>query len=102
MADITNEQAIAFANGRVRLAADHLAKQYTEAKSILNEWNACNLGQYFVTGDHLGEPVIDGQVKPVTGNGIYGVILRLQEFVDAYDAGNGAKLFSVLQVAPNP
>ena len=103
MANIVDEQAIAFANARMRHSADLLAQLYSDAVLVVSLWNALNVSAMIPnTSDVImdGSPA-DGR-QSITGSQATTIITRLTEFVADYDATSYAKLNTVLQVAPNP
>jgi hypothetical protein len=101
MADITNPEAVRFANERLRVAADKLAQAYAFAKLVAAEWNANNLGALFPLADN----VVDGSASdgrhPITGNDATLLMTRLNELVADYEANTNAKLNTILNVAVN-
>ncbi len=102
MADITDAQAVRFCNEQARIVADQLIQVYNNATAILAEWTAKG-GTNLVP--NTADMVIDGAAtdgRPlVTGININNVINRLTELVADYEADNGAKLNTLLQVAVN-
>jgi hypothetical protein len=103
MAEITNSEAIAFCNSRVRTAADRLANLYYVAKSVSQEWTATGLGDIIVYNNE--DLVVDGSAQdgrhPISGVDVNNLITRLNEFVTDMEANSNAKLNTVLAVAVN-
>lgn len=101
----TNPQAIAFANGRIRPAADRLAQAYYMAKALVADWNAQNVAAVIIPGDTVNI-ISDGSAtdgrKPITNDNAYAIILQAQALITLYEASGGAPLTSILLVAPNP
>lgn len=95
----TTQKAIAFA-ARVRAAATTLEIAYRLATRVREEWYALNVGADipFDTA-----PFEDGnQGRPLTNMAIYNVINRLDELCNDYDAGNKAKLNTVIVASDAP
>lgn len=108
---ITNPEAIAFCNARVRPAADRLAQAYYEAKVVFQEWTANNMGTLLpVSADVVRDgasPVDDEGTNGdgrhvITSNDVNNVINRLSELVTDYEATSNTKLNTLLAVAVNP
>lgn len=98
MADIDNQEAIAFA-GQLRSAADQMAALYLNAKRLMSVWHARNYGELLpVTQDK----VLDGRIPEMTSNDAVGVIVQLEAFITDMEANNKGKLNVVLNAAPNP
>lgn len=102
MAEITNPEAVRFCNERIRVAANKLNAAYKFAKEVQAEYYANNLGELFGVGDG---PVVDGSATdgrhPIGGNEVLLLITRLGELTADYDAGESAKLNTILAVATN-
>ena len=100
---ITNPQAVAFANARIRVGADLLAQLYFEAKRTVHAWNAQSMSAVIT---NTADVIVDGSEtsgRPaITGAQATTIITRLIEFIADYEASSHAKLNTVLQVAPNP
>ena len=103
MAEITNPEAVRFANERLRVAADKLAQAYWFCKEVEREWYANNMGDIFPVADG---PVVDGSATdgrhPIGGNEAALLITRCSELVADYEAGGNAKLNTILAIAVNP
>lgn len=100
---IVDQKAISFANQRLRISADMLAKMYANAKLTVALWNALSVSATLTnTSDLLvdGAPA-DGR-NAVTGAQATAIVSRLEEFITDYEAGSNAKLNTVYAVAPNP
>jgi len=104
MADITNAQAIKFANEQIRPAANDLAQLYYRAQRVVDQWHA--LGMSSLIPNSADDTVIDGAAtdgRPIiAGADATNMITRLQEVVTDYEANSSAKLNTVLAVAPHP
>ena len=107
MPDITDPQAISFANTKVRVMADLLQSTYWSAKAIVTEWNATSMSALI---PNTADPIKDGANpvtgtadgrKPITGAKATSIITRAQEFITDYEASTNAKLNTVEQVSVN-
>lgn len=102
MADITNPEAIAFCNEKIRPAADRLAQTYYFAKAVAQEWTANNLGDLIPVS---ADPIIDGSATdgrhPITANDVNVMIGILNEYIAAMEASGNQDLNGVLNVAVN-
>ena len=98
---ITNPQAVAFCNSRVRVIADQLAQAYYACLALQNDWFAQGVGAVLTnTSDVVDDRSdVDGRA-PITGAAAVNVITRAMEFVTEMQAGG--KLGTVLAVAVNP
>ena len=103
MADITNAEAIKFANERARVAADKLAQAYYFAVQVSQEWTANSMGS--LIPNNVGDTLIDGSATDgrhvISGADVNNVINRLSELIADYEAGGNAKLNTILGVAVN-
>ena len=101
MADITNAEAVAYCNSRLRPAYDRFAQLYYEAKSLRQEWDANGLGDIIAYNN--GDLVVDGSASdgrhPISGVDVNNLITRLTEVVTDMEASSNAKLNTVLAVA---
>jgi len=99
---VTNPEAIAFCNARIRPVADKLAQVYYLAKQIRNEWYANDMGSKLPVG---GGTVADGAAgdgrHPITADSATLIINRLEDLINDLEANNSAKLFTLLAVAVN-
>ena len=96
---MTTPKAASFAH-RARSTATRLEIAYRDAKRLSQDWYANNhaAGIPFDT-----EPLDDGnETMPITNMDIYGVINRADELIADMEAGNNAKLNTILQVANPP
>jgi len=102
MADITDSEAVRFANERVRVAANKLNAAFQFAKEVGAEWTA-NGGAAMIPNTSDG--IVDGSATdgrhPITGIMATNIIVRLGELVTDYEADGSAKLNTILQVATN-
>jgi len=103
MADITNPQAIAFANNRIRVIADLQAQLYYASKALTADWFA--QGVDTVIPNNAGDTVVDGSATdgraPITGAKVNSIITRASEYVTDMEANTNSKLNTVLAVAVN-
>lgn len=107
---ITNPQAIAFSNNRLRRAADKLASAYFFAKIVVAEWNANGMSALITnTADVLRDSASPGDDSGtggdgrtvVTGQELTSIVTRCQELIADMEAGSNAKLNTLLAVAVN-
>ena len=102
MADITNAQAVAFSNNRIRPMADLLYTAYQTAKSIVDQWNAQDVSSVL---PNTTDPIVDGSAQdgrpPITGAKATNVITRCQDLIADYEASSNAKLNTVTAVQVN-
>lgn len=101
---IENVQAVRFCNEQARVFADALASAYWTAKAMVaNYYSDPDLGTAFTNG--IAETISDGAVidgRPIiTGNDALGIITRASELIADLEAGNNAKLNTVLALAVN-
>src|SRR5688572_14166812 len=98
---ITNPEAVAFSNTRIRPAADRLAQLYYWAKLVVQEWNAT--GMATLIPNQTTETMVDGAATDgrhvITGAKATSIITRLQEFITDYEQTSNAKLNTVLAVS---
>lgn len=108
MPDITNPQAITFANEKIRVAANLLAQLDNFANAVVNEWNAAG-GTSLIP--NTADVIVDGAAtdgRPViTGAKANAIINRLTE-LRSTNAATGLAVGAVgvrdtiLQVANQP
>ena len=100
---ITNPQAVAFSNSRVRQFADQLAQVYYQALALQNDWFANAVGDVLTnTSDVVDDgAALDGR-HPITGAMAVNIVTRAMELVTDMQASSNAKLNTVLSVAVNP
>lgn len=100
---ITNPQAVAFCNSRVRVIADKLAQTYYACLELQNDWFAQSVSEVLT---NTSDVVDDGSDRdgraPVTGADATSVVTRAMEFVTVMQANSNAQLNTVLAVAVNP
>ena len=108
MADITNPEAIRFANERIRPMADALAQAYYSAKLFIDEWDANSMNTLITNTNQdtfIDGSAVDGR-HPVTGadaRRIYDVASALVlDFEATINTTAKAKLKYALEVAVNP
>jgi hypothetical protein len=95
----TTPKAASFAH-RARATATRLEIAYRDAKRLSQDWYANNhaAGIPFDT-----EPLDDGNATmPITNMDVYGMINRCDELIADFEAGNNAKLNTVLKLANPP
>ena len=100
MADITDPQAVRFANEKIRVAADKLAQAYWHAKRVQAEW-AANPGLIANKADVIDDGSKTDGRPPITGTDANNIVNRLAELTADYEAGGSAKLNTILGVAVN-
>jgi hypothetical protein len=103
MPDITDAEAVRFADEEIRPFADKLAVAYYAAVALVDDWNARGLGSLFPNDS---SPVIDGSAAdgrpPITGAMVNNIINRASELKADLSEFSNAKLNTLLQVAVNP
>lgn len=105
VADITNPQAVRFANEYARTRADALARAYYEMKSALDEWDAT--GMDTLIPNNAADTIIDGSATdgrtPITGQNVHQLMETYgRAFVADLEANANLKLNILLQVSVNP
>lgn len=96
---MATQKAIAF-TARARAAATTLEVAYRVAVRLRQEWYALQMGNDIPFD---GEPLGDGnETRPLTNMDVYGIINRCDELVADYEAGNLAKLNTVLKASDIP
>ena len=103
MPDITDPEAIAFSNQKIRPTADVLEGVYRTCRNLVDEWNATSMSAKIT---NTADPIIDGAATdgrtPITGINATAVVTRAIEFVTDYEASSNAKLNTVIIVSVNP
>jgi hypothetical protein len=95
----TTIKAASFAN-RVRSTATRLEIAYRVAKRLSEEWYALSMSSDVPFDSN---PLEDGNATmPITNMDVYGLINRCDDLIADYEAGNKAKLNTVLKVAEPP
>lgn len=88
--EITDAQVIKFANERVRVFADLMAKSRAMAVSIVEDYNAQNIGSK-INNAGAGLLISDGSEKDgrprITGGQIYNMITLAQDYVKSDNTG---------------
>lgn len=104
MADITNPEAVRFANEKIRPLADALAQAYYACRALVDEWDSNSLNTV-ITNTNLDE-IIDGARADgrhiLTGSDARRIYDRALEFCTDYESTSRTKLKTVLEVAVNP
>lgn len=102
MPDITNPQAVVFANEKIRVMADLMASNYLTAKTLVADWNALSMSSLIT---NTSDNIVDGSAtdgrSPITGIQATAIVTRAMEIIADYEAGSNAKLNTVLQVKVN-
>jgi len=100
MADITNPQAVAFCNERVRLAANKFMDLYWWCKMVSEEWAAQSIGSLIPNN---ADVLIDGSATDgrsiCTGADINTLAARVAEFTALLEATANAKLNQIAKVS---
>jgi hypothetical protein len=103
MADITNAEAVAFCNDKIRPVADKLAQAYYDAKIVVDDWTANSMGT--LIPNSASDIVVDGSATDgrhvISGADATTIVTRCMEFVADMEANNNAKLNTILSVAVN-
>jgi hypothetical protein len=99
---ITDPNAVAFSNLKIRPMADHLASVFYQAQIVLDLWNGTLMGDKFpVEGGTVEDGSdVDGRT-PITGNDVQLFMSRLSELVTDYEASSNAKLNTVVKPSVN-
>lgn len=100
---ITDSEAVAFSNKRVRPSADKAAQLYYFSKEVIQEWYANDLASLIPPTDDVIDDgsATDGR-HPITGNDVNNLITLLQEYVTRMEATGNAQLNVTLGIAVNP
>jgi hypothetical protein len=100
MADITNVQAVAFCNERVRVAANKFAALYWWCKEVSEDWTAQGVGALIPNDASV---LIDGSATDgrsvITGADVNALAARVGEFVALLEANSNTKLNQICKVA---
>lgn len=103
MADISDTQAIKFANEQIRPLADAMGASYKHMKTTLAFWDAKSVSSLFPNDASL---VIDGSASdgrtPIVGADVNALITIVRSLVGAMEANNNAALNQVIKIAVNP
>lgn len=96
---MTTAKATAFAS-RARSVATRLEIAYRAAKRLSEEWYALNMGTDIPFDTN---PLGDGnETMPLTHMDVYGIINRCDELIADYEAGNHAKLNTIMVASEAP
>lgn len=102
MPDITNPQAVRFANEEIRPLADAYANLYFTAKRVAAEWSAQNIGALI---PNTADVIIDGSETDgraqITGAKVNGLVTAVAALVADLEANTNAKRDILLQIAVN-
>jgi hypothetical protein len=100
MADITNTQAVRFANEKARIIANEYYKLYLMAKQILQEWNAQGLASVIPNDSSI---IVDGagtDGRPIaTGAMVTNQITRAGEVITDLEGSGNAKLNTIVSLS---
>lgn len=103
MADITNPQAVRFANEVIRPLADAYAQLYFRTQAVAAEWAAQNIGALI---PNTPDVVVDGSAldgRPqITGTDVNLFAAQAVAFIADADANGKVKLNTMLRIAVNP
>lgn len=105
MAEITDPQAVVFANESVRSAADLMAQGYLRAKAAIAAYDAKGLDAVF--GANGGaDVVVDGSATdgrtPIVGGEVQALVQGLRDLVADFEANSSVKHNLVMKIAVNP
>ena len=104
MALIDDAQAKKFCNEEIRPLANALAQLYARAKRVGQAWTARQMGNVIAYDN--ADAVVDGAEtdgRPImSGVAVNNIVNRANEFVAELEADGGAKLNTILAVAPKP
>lgn len=85
MADISNPQVVAFSNQRIRPLCDQMYSLYYNAKAVVADYNAGDIGTKIDAGG-AGNNIADGSSTDgrtvITGGDIYNVITWAQQIIN--------------------
>lgn len=102
MPDITNPEAVRFANEKVRTLADAATKYYYAGKAFTNEWDATDMGSKI---PNTADTIIDGAAvdgrTPITGANVNGLKGHVDAMIADLEAGGNTKLNILLQIEVN-
>lgn len=102
MADITNPQAIRFANEQIRTLADAYANLYFTCKRVGAAWTAQNIAALIPNN---ADVLIDGSAQDgratITGAKVNGLVSAGSALIADLEAASNAKLNVLLQIAVN-
>lgn len=102
MPDITDPEAVRFANEKARTLADAATRYYYAAKSFLNEWDATGMGTKI---SDAADTIVDGSAvdgrTPITGADVNGLKSHVDTMVADLEAAANTKLNILLQIEVN-
>ena len=100
MADITNPQAVKFANEYARCLANSAAKYYYESKLFLDEWEAAGIAAVM---PNTSDVIVDGSATdgrtPITGARVNQLKGHVEAMVADMEANDNQKLNILLAIA---
>ena len=96
---MTTPKAASFAY-RARSVSTNLEIAYRAAKRLSEEWYATLMSEDIPFNN---DPLEDGnQTQPITNMDVYGAMNRCDELIADYEAGNRAKLNTILKMSNPP
>ena len=102
MADITDPQAVRFANEKVRVLADLATRYYYAALAFANEWDANNIGAIIPSTPDV---IVDGSATdgrtPITGANVNALHGHLAMMITDLEASANQKLDVLLKIEVN-
>lgn len=102
MPDITNPEAVRFANEKARALADVATRYYYAAVAFVNEWDATEMGAKI---PDTADTIIDGSASdgrtPITGADVNGLKNHVDTMTADLEANSNAKLNILLGIEVN-
>ena len=102
MPDITDPEAVRFANEKVRTLADAATAYYYAATAFLNEWNATGMATKI---PNTADPIIDGAATDgrtiITGADVNGLKSHVDTMVSDLEVNTNLKLDILLKIEVN-
>ncbi len=102
MADITDPEAVRFANEKARTLADAMTKAYYAAKGFVNEWAATEMDAKipFTADVFVDGSATDGRT-PITGANVRGLKGHVEDMIADLEANTNQKLNILLKIEVN-
>lgn len=102
MADITDPEAVRYANEVIRPLADKATAYYYAALAAINEWTATGMATKI---PNTADVIVDGSAtdgrSPITGAKVNGLIGHVGTMVADLEANTNQKLNVLLQIEVN-
>ncbi len=102
MADITNPEAVRFANEKARVLADLATRYYYAAKAFAQEWAATDMDSKI---PDAADVFIDGSAtdgrSPITGANVRGLKGHIETMIADLEASGNQKLNILLKIEVN-